>query len=219
MMKITRCEGTPEEYAKRHKASGFLVGDIVHISRAPASFEAGWASCFVEEMKQYIGKNFRISSDEDVRGFRLIKEACSQEGQNYCLWPYFVLESANKLKDESAPLHTKSTQNKKSNKMTPFIFHSPRTVSKKAYTLVGILDETQAVATMHIGLSVCSDGDNLNKKIGIAVATGRANKAPLLILQLTAAEQKQSLQKFLSFVNTFTPSFALQTKIKLEVKL
>ena len=212
---------TPEQYLEKHKACGLEVGDLVHISRAPANREGGWDSVFVAEMNSYIGKTYLIKLDEGIQGFRLINQDHKDIGyvdstSNNCLWPYFVLDKVN---DKLTLTHTTDTQTNKTKQMTPFIFHSPRTVSKKAYTLVGVLDETKTIATLNIGLSVCADGDNLNKKIGIAIATGRANKAPLFILQLTADEQKQSLQKFLSFANTFTPSFALQTKLKLEVKL
>lgn len=219
-MQITRCEGSVEEYTKRHEASGFRVGDLVFISRAPLTHEGGWGSYFLEDMKHHVGNKYRILSDEGGRGFRLItNESHGQGDKNLWCWPYFVLDNTEMVNDADDKKHTTCTKTKQTNKMTPFIFHSPRTISKKAYTLVGVLDETKVIATMHIGLSVCSDSDILNKKIGIAVATGRAKKAPLLILQLTLDEQKQSLQKFLRFAETFTPSFVLHTKLKLEFKL
>lgn len=223
-MKITKLQGGPEDYIKNHKASGLVVGDLVHISRAPATREGGWGSVFIDSMQFFVGKTFEIVDDEEEVGFRL-KNVFDDESNrvydndsNYCLWPYFVLDKVERVKDKVLVKHTKDTTIKL-NKMPPFIFHSPRTVFKKAYTLVGILDETKAIATMHIGLSVCSDGDNFNENFDIAFATGHARKTPLFILQLTVEEQKQTLQKFMSFANTFTPSFALQTKLKLEAKL
>lgn len=103
--------------------------------------------------------------------------------------------------------------------MTPFIYHSPRTNSKKAYTLVGIIDETQDIATMSFGLSVCSDLDTLNKKIGTAIATGRCKKAPMLVIQLTPEEQKQTLQKFLNFAKSFTPTQVMSEYVWTKVQL
>jgi len=199
-------------YLERHRKSGLKIGDVVTVTRMPSAFELGWACGPVEEMRLQLKSPMTILSDKNELGFTL--ESFDKMQGTY-VWPYYVLEKVNVNSNNKHTTLNKQTKTT----MTPFIFHGKKTPTKNAYTLVGILDETQEIATLSIGLAVCADSDTIDKKLGVRIATGRAEKKPLLILQLTRAQQAKTLQAFLAFVNSFTPTDALFTRIVITQEL
>lgn len=77
-----------ENYLKGSEECGIKVGDKVEIIRSAKSFEDGWDNDWVEEMDQYVGGIFEVTSEDDGTGFYLQ----SPDGDSYYGFPYFVLE-------------------------------------------------------------------------------------------------------------------------------
>lgn len=65
-----------------------------------------------------------------------------------------------------------------------FVYHS-----NNRFTLVGIVVPTQLriygvdAFMLHLGLAVCRDGDQFSRKMGRAIASGRAEKKPFEVIE------------------------------------
>lgn len=78
--------------------------------------------------------------------------------------------------------------NKLENSNNPdFIYHSKPNTSFRRHTIVGIMSDDQ----MLIGYSATSDKDSFNKKLGIKIASGRANKCPYQTIKVLNRDKKE----------------------------
>lgn len=86
------------------KENDIKVGDIVRVTHKATDNEYGWCNVWASDMNPTVGKEFRVSPDQDYRyGIALDTENFIGEDYQY---PYFVLEKVVSKK-ESTPVEEK----------------------------------------------------------------------------------------------------------------
>lgn len=80
-----------------------------------------------------------------------------------------------------------------------FVFHSDPSMGERRHTIVGVLDNE----ILKLGHSCVCHKDVFTKKLGRIIATGRALKHPINVINAKDKDKKQLSKEFVIYAQTF----------------
>jgi len=107
-------------------------------------------------------------------------------------------------KNKKTMLHLLTEKTEKGAKKAPqsadYFRHSKESDSLRRFTLAGIVKDNN----LHIGHSVCSEKDSFSKKKGRIIAAGRAQKNPIMVVEIETDAVAKFREVFKAFIEPAT---------------